>query len=189
MINEKGLVAAMKDAWKETRYSVVAYEENGLERIALHSGAWFVDAPRIHFPRKALALIVEHAGEIPENAAYSLSKTGGQQLLEKTIALQDIKNVYNTMKETAGMDIEKTRITWDNLEVWQKPEDMEVMLFDAFYLNIIDWKADDFFTEVYGQIMVSAGDRSLVIVLPAVSEKDKPYLSHLSQMQWTGGKE
>ena len=189
MISERGLVAAMKDAWKNGAYNVIAYEENDVERLAVDGGFWLVDTPRIHFPRKALALIVEHAGEIPENAAYSLSKKGGLQALVHPITLQRVQSFYQLMRENPTMDVEKTKLTWQEREVWQKPEDMEVMLFEKLYLDIIDQKADDYFQEVYGDTLFFVGDRSMAAIMPVVNESDKLFLAHLSQMPWTGGKE
>lgn len=186
MIDDKKLAAAMKDAWKDGHYDVVGYEDGGRDRLAVATAYWVVDIPRNLFPRKALALIVEHAGEIPENAAFSLSKARGLQTLVPEAALTSVRAIYNTMKANRADAIAKTRLTWDGLEVWQKTGNMEVMLFDSFYLNIIDRRSDEYIVNAYGEMLVFYGDHQIAAVMPVSAERDKLYIDHLSGMQWTG---
>lgn len=75
MIEERSLLAAIKDAWRTGGYSVVG---NGGELVLQGSG-WLAVLPRGIVPRKVLALLVEHLGEIPEGAAWKVYKKQGAQ--------------------------------------------------------------------------------------------------------------
>lgn len=75
MIDERGLLAAIKDAWRTGGYGVVG---NGGELVLQGSG-WLAVLPRGIVPRKVLDLLVEHLGEIPEGAAWKVYKKQGAQ--------------------------------------------------------------------------------------------------------------
>lgn len=69
VINEKGLCAAMKAAYKKksTGYKVAArISENGTEEIVLSAPGWTAIITRENAPRKVMALIVEHVGDLPQ---------------------------------------------------------------------------------------------------------------------------
>lgn len=54
MINEKGLCAAMKGAWRVGGYEVVGYGEEPM--LFINGYGWFAAAPVRQMPRKVLAL-------------------------------------------------------------------------------------------------------------------------------------
>ena len=62
LISEKGLVRAIKRAYKNSGYVVM----NTGDAVAIYTENWFVLANRALLPRKVLATIVEHMGAIPE---------------------------------------------------------------------------------------------------------------------------
>ena len=62
LISEKGLVRAIKRAYKNSGYVVM----NTGDAVAIYTENWFVLANRALLPRKVLATIVEHMGMIPE---------------------------------------------------------------------------------------------------------------------------
>ena len=89
IVNEKGLVAAMKDSYKGAGYSVAFGE--GRVRLAGHD--WSVWCRRDVLPRKALGLIAEHLGKLPKDeTAFRISKAMGaqQQLYEEMVGTEEI---------------------------------------------------------------------------------------------------
>ena len=62
IISEKGLSKAMKAAYSTVGYTVA----NMAGAMAIWTDEWCVKCLRWNLPRKALAMIVEHAGELPE---------------------------------------------------------------------------------------------------------------------------
>lgn len=62
LINEGGLIRAIKRAYKAGGYTVL----NTGNDVAIYTDRWFAMANRALLPRKVLATIVEHMGMIPE---------------------------------------------------------------------------------------------------------------------------
>ena len=76
LINESGLVRAIKSAYKHGGYTV----NNQGDTMDIYTETWFVKCKRAMLPRKALATIVEHMGMIPdENGPVSIGKDGDPQ--------------------------------------------------------------------------------------------------------------
>lgn len=64
LINESGLVQAVKAAYKHGGYTVAVTTDE----VAIYTGTWFVMCNRAMISNKVLATIVEHTGTIPEVA-------------------------------------------------------------------------------------------------------------------------
>ena len=84
LINEAGLVRAMKRAYRGEGYNVV----NRGGTIAIYTKTWYLEAGRGYIPRKALATIVEHMGEIPE--------AGNPVLVQKDVEAQAVMPEVST---------------------------------------------------------------------------------------------
>ena len=67
LINEGGLIRAIKRAYKAGGYTVL----NTGNDVAIYTDHWFAMANRALLPRKVLATIVEHMGMIPERDTVS----------------------------------------------------------------------------------------------------------------------
>ena len=82
VINEKGLCAAMKAAFKKqsTGYKVAArITDDGEEQIILSAPGCTVIIARENVPRKVMGLIVEHLGDIPQpDNAYQVQANNTQ---------------------------------------------------------------------------------------------------------------
>ena len=66
VIHEKGLLRAMKEAYKSDGYEIECKETGGMKEIHIETPRWYVMCVLKNLPRKVLGLIVEHLGEIPE---------------------------------------------------------------------------------------------------------------------------
>lgn len=66
VINEKGLLRAMKEAYKSDGYEIECVQTGGVKEIHIETTQWYVMCILKNLPRKVLGLIVEHLGEIPE---------------------------------------------------------------------------------------------------------------------------
>lgn len=83
LINESGLVRAVKSAYKSGGYTV----SNNGDTMAIYTENWFVKCKRAMLPRKVLATIVEHMGMIPNDGApVSIAKDGDPQLIMEDVA-------------------------------------------------------------------------------------------------------
>ena len=94
MIDERSLLAAIKDAWRTGGYSVAG---NGGELVLQGSG-WLAVLPRGIVPRKVLALLVEHLGEIPEGAAWKVYKKQGAQAQMVDMALEAVDTIRRELE-------------------------------------------------------------------------------------------
>lgn len=128
MINEKALCAAMKAAWRGGGYEVVAYGEQN--RIWINGAQWGVEMKKSEAPRKVLALLVEHLGEIPCGSAWAVSKAGGAQQMVVDMMLTRIDSLKNVLMREDEVEIKRTAMMWKGLEVWQK-ENLEVLTYDG----------------------------------------------------------
>ena len=89
LINEAGLVRAIKRAYKHGGYVVA----NLGDAVAIYTENWYIQANRALFSRKALATIVEHMGMIPEkNVPTSILKDEDPQLVLKEVAADDMSH-------------------------------------------------------------------------------------------------
>ena len=77
LINEGGLIRAIKRAYKAGGYTVL----NTGNDVAIYTAHWFAMANRALLPRKVLATIVEHMGMIPDTEPVSIVKDGEPQLI------------------------------------------------------------------------------------------------------------
>ena len=78
LINEAGVVRAIKRAYKGGGYTVSV--KGGI--MSIYTPSWYVQARREVMPRKVLAAIVEHAGMIPgENEPTNIMKDLEPQLV------------------------------------------------------------------------------------------------------------
>lgn len=84
LINEAGLVRAMKRAYSGAGYNV----NNQDGTMAIYTNTWYLEAGRECIPRKALATIVEHMGAIPE--------VGNPVLVQKDVEAQVIMPEVST---------------------------------------------------------------------------------------------
>lgn len=134
MINEKGLLAAMKKAYKSRGYVICAYREDDEKRYFINAHYWCVDIASNSLPRKVLSLIVEHIGDIPEGCTLEVTKTFGLQEVMKETVL-DLKEKITSDE---GETIKKTPLCFKNLQVWQVEENLEIVLLDPNFSSIVE---------------------------------------------------
>ena len=97
LINEGGLIRAIKRAYKAGGYTVL----NTGNDVAIYTDHWFAMANRALLPRKVLATIVEHMGMIPErDMPTSIIKDTEPQLVLKEWE----RAVWNALE---GVDLHK----------------------------------------------------------------------------------
>lgn len=82
LINESGLVRAIKSAYKRGGYTV---DNQGAE-VAIYTESWYVKCLRATLPRKVMAAIVEHTGMIPEEGVPVLI----QKDMDPQLVMEDV---------------------------------------------------------------------------------------------------
>ena len=116
VINESGLCAAMKDAFrkKSTGYKVALSQLEGeTPEIVISAQDWMAIIEKEHAPRKVLALIVEHLGDLPkvgqafhvrddnvQTEIFSMA-VPEQQEIQTNVAIKRTQVTYIRTKTTA----------------------------------------------------------------------------------------
>ena len=115
LINEAGLVRAIKRAYKHGGYVVA----NLGDAVAIYTENWYIQANRALFSRKALATIVEHMGMIPEkNVPTSIVKDEDPQLVLKEVAADDMNRWCGGER---GEEVTLVPVIMQGYQIFQPP--------------------------------------------------------------------
>lgn len=173
MIDERGLLAAVRSAWRGGGYEVVG---NGQE-LVLRGQGWLAVLPRGIAPRKVLALLVEHLGEIPEGAAWKVYKKQSAQAQMVDMALEAVDTIRRELEsEPNPREAHRTAMTWKNWEVWQT-EDLKVATFDP---NLVAMGVG--VAMAYGQRLVWDDEGGLLVVAPRRDDIEDALRQRLEQL-------
>jgi len=179
-IYDKGLLAAMKEAYKETGYTVAVIKG----RMIIQTTFWGVMLNRDAVTNSIKSLIVMHNGEIPkEGTAVNIQKRECSTMILEAVltTMEDLAKVYT---ETGGKPIKLTRLTFDGLRVWQTTTDLNIRLVDVDNQKILT-VADDMDTKLVGRYLYHRDSLCSVYVLTEQGlPEDVPLLNHLAQVQW-----
>ena len=179
MINEKGLLRAMKNAYRSGGYEVAGY---GAENMLFINGySWCVVVPQKQMPRKVLALLVEHVGCIPTGDAFRVHKNDGAQAIVLSMALQSKNGLYERLKTAFPVDIRQTAMTWKGWRVWQGVDSGEVLPFDGA-LTVIGMGDP----VLRGNLLVWEEAGELVCILPGNDVLDMALRELLKKTMLTG---
>lgn len=177
--NEKGLVRAMKAAYKEYGYTVACTDFGYI----ITGEMWGVSLHETAVPNTVKSLIVLHAGKLPAvGQAISVSK-GETSTMIYDMAVERIESLDRLYRENKRALIRPTRLTVDGYRLWQNPSTLAIVLIDPENQQILDFTDNDAYlicdtlygTTVYGSVFVHR---------ETVAPEDKPMLLHLEQMQW-----
>lgn len=115
LINENGLVRAIKKAYKAGGYIV----NNLGDTMAIYTDAWFIKCNRAILPRKALAVIVEHMGMIPElGAPVSVLKGEDPQQVMEEIARTNLDGWCTGERSD---DVTMVPVIMQGFQIYQPP--------------------------------------------------------------------
>ena len=130
MIDERGLLSAMKSTWRSEGYTVAGYREDGERVLCIHGASWLAAIPYSAISRKVLALLVEHLGEIPDGAAWTVRKGAGVQGQIMDVVLTRLDGLRRHIEEGEEELILRSSMMWKGYEVWQRPATLKVTAYD-----------------------------------------------------------
>ena len=180
VVDEKGLIRAMKEAYKEDGYKVAVEDKADIENVIIAAPLWTVVIQKSELPRKVLGLIAEHLGEIPfPGTAYQVQKKQTQTEIFSMVA-GAVMDFHSGEKERRL--IRKTKLTLGSYPVWQatprycvevNPELEEIMAGGTVRLI-----GDDL-------LMIDDDvSRAYIRCYTPKEEKELEQLRYLSQFQW-----
>lgn len=178
MIDEKGLCACMKEAWKGAGYTVTVLPCNmAMVRVP----EWAAIAPMDKLPRKALALLVEHIGAIPvEDEAYQCSKKFGAQVIVAGMEQEFYDRLERKIAET-DKKAEFSRIHYNTLHMVQNPETKEVIAVSPKFVRLVETEHRQ---EAYmSDEIIRWADGEEMVAIAGV-EIDREAKRHLEGFKW-----
>lgn len=191
MLNETGLAARMREAWKSSGYTVTA--KNG--ELMLNGIGWAVRARTDKLPRRCLGLLAEHMGGLPEDGdCVQLSKAQGAQNKISGAELsfwQDAERLCDDLVyDDPPARVRQTPLTIGGYELWQNLRSMQVLRVRAELGRILDAEArsDGGFLgsegRVAGAMIFDDGD-VIAVVIP-MARGDDAMLQQLDGFPWRG---
>lgn len=183
VVNEKGLLSVMKNAYKNSGYKVAAEGNGDLGKIILTGHGWAVISTRKHLPRKVTGLIAEHLGDVPKSGeAYQVRKKETNAVIFG-MALDSVPKV----DQEPQWKIMKTDLTMAGMNLWQRSADNQIIRIEPDLENIISG---------YGRDIVMAGDGTVVVAgavsrvyiqcLRIKSKEEAEKLNYLGKIAWVG---
>ncbi len=181
VINEKALCALMKDAFrkKSTGYKVAAQlSKKGERELVLSAPGWTTVISRENAPRKVLALIVEHVGDLPEEGMAF-------QVQDKNVQTE----IYNMAVPDAGAPatgykVKRTKLTYEGYQIWQRVDNLQVFMVAPKIEDLMDNYNREVRMTEDGMFYVEGIASRLHIQPLQVKQNELPALHHLAQLQW-----
>lgn len=182
IVNEKGLIRAMKEAYKSTGYKVAADDTGGQIDIILAGALWTVVVEKSTIPRKVLGLIAEHIGEIPEPGTAYHVKRGETQTEIFNIVTQAVRDFHSG--ELERRIIWRTNLTLGGYPLWQAATDHKVVKVHPEQEDIMYWSGET--VRMIGDDLLFLDDMTsrAYITTGAVRDDERSMLEHLSKIQW-----
>ena len=182
VINEKGLCEAMKAAFRKrsTGYKVAAkLSKIGEEEIIISAPGWTAIITRENAPRKVLALIVEHVGDLPqEGQAFQVQDTKAQAEIFD-MAVPELETLV------AGAEVKRTQLNYNGYQIWQRTDDHTVFMMAPNHENMLDNFKRQVKAMDNGAVFYAEGIASRLYIQPLkVQQNELTALHHLAKLQW-----
>lgn len=173
MIKERALLSALKNDWKGAGYTVGRTKD----RLLLGGNGWTLGCAMEVLPRKVLALLVEHLGEIPKaDDCWTVSKAAGSQ----TAILKVADKEFLDSLDARGEEAAQTRLTFGGWRVWQELGSLKVLLMDEDLTSIVVLPKDGAAESFGDGLIKDAGPDVLVVI----SKGMPPEAEYLQAVQW-----
>lgn len=178
-IYDKGLIRAMKKAYRDDGY-YVAVTDNG---VLIQSDGWGVEITAAAVPNSVKSLIVLHNGSLPRmnSAVYVRKGECADAILETVTGCMD--DLAKKFVATSGSNIKPTRLTMDGCRVWQTTDRLNIRLVDVEDQQILAGQSVDAYL-ISGAIFGSNWFGRMYVRTQMVVPEDRPLVDHLAQMQW-----
>ena len=182
VINEKGLLRAMKEAYKSDGYEIECKQTGGIKEIHIETTRWYVMCVLKNLPRKVLGLIVEHLGEIPApGQAVQVKKKECQ-----TKIITENRDAFRGITPDDCINppsVHKTNLVYRYSNIWQQGRGNKVLWVDPDLEDIMNLHGK---VVCLGEkVLHMAGTHSSVSIAPSDPQRaqDKRMLEYLAGIQ------
>lgn len=184
VIREKGLLKAMKEAYKQDGYKVASLGTEHGSWLLIQGSGWAVEIEAGNVPRKVLGLIVEHLGKLPEtDEAFQCRKDAPQTVIYDTAA-HLTEDMDGRAEQGKPAKAKETALTWNGFYLWQRTGDLEIIMIDPEDQEILDVRDRDVYTLGNALYVAGCASRAYIFQRGPSTGADK-HMEHLAQMQWT----
>lgn len=180
LINESGLVRAIKRAYKTGGYTVACQGD----AMAIYTQNWLVQCKRAALPRKVLATMVEHMGLIPErDAPVFIEKDGDPQEVMEDVAKDEMDH-WKTGKITENVTM--ATVIMQGFQIFQPDGGGACYGVPAYMLGMMERDAVE-----HGTAQVIDADRILwqgdgeAVVIDAVRKAVSSWAKEWERAVWT----
>ena len=180
LINEAGLIRAIKRAYKAGGYTVA----NHGDAISIYAQTWYIQINRALVTNKVLAAIVEHMGMIPEvGAPTSVMKDEEPQLVMAEVATDDMAHWRSGQR---GEEVTMVPVIMQGYQIFQPPGGGACWGLPLLFLDMIERDA----AEHTGADVIDA-DRLLweadgeAVVIDAVRKARSSWSKEWERAVWT----
>lgn len=180
LINEAGLIRAIKRAYKAGGYTVA----NHGDAISIYAQTWYIQINRALVTNKVLATIVEHMGMIPEvNAPTSVMKDEEPQLVMAEVATDDMAHWRSGQR---GEEVTMVPVIMQGYQIFQPPGGGACWGLPLLFLDMIERDAAE-----HNGADVIDGDRLLweadgeAVVIDAVQKARSSWSKKWERAVWT----
>lgn len=186
VINEKALLAQMKQAYQNGGYRVLVSDS----RMVFSNGYWLASIDKDNVPSKLLGMLAEHIREVPgEGQAYRVYKTKEGTIAQSAILEDALKPLLN-MQEQRDEAWEapnppmmlQTPLTYNGTQLWQSLPGNDIYMIDPRYSVMISQKAEDVWK--VGNGLYVQGEISELWVLRVVEGAESDRIKHLEAIAW-----
>ena len=181
VISETGLCAAMKAAFKKksTGYKVAArLPKAGKEEIVLSAPEWIAIINRENAPRKVLALIVEHMGDLPAaGEAFQVQDTKAQT----EIYSMAVPELGEPME---GFNVKRTQLQYNGYQIWQQTNNQNVFMISPKHEDMLDHYNRPVRLAENGMFYAEGLVSRLYLKPLQVMQNDLTALHHLAKLKW-----
>lgn len=166
VVNEKGLIRAMKEAYKSAGYKVAVDDSGGKSSL----------------PRKVLGMIAEHVGEIPDSGTAYHVKAKETQTEMFNIVTQQVEDYHSGEKERRI--VRRTNLVMGGYPLWQTPTDQKVVKVHPDHEDIRNWGGKTVRMIGDDLLMIDDTTSRAYIATGAVRDDEQNMLLHLSKILW-----
>lgn len=182
ILNEKPLVKRMNKDWKEEGYTVAGFFVDEEPWIGIVGTGYLAAVERSNAPRKVLAAIAEHAGDLPGvGQAWLVQKGSETQMADSEYVEETIRELLDGEPEEGLMV--RCRLILGLRRLWQNTASGVIWLMDPEKTNIA--AAPSSSIEAVGPWIRFRGKHSAACVCrETADETDEKLLEHLKKVRW-----
>ena len=183
VVDEKGLISAMKEAFKTTGYKVAVDETAGSIDYIIDGINWAVVIEKGSLPAKVFGLIAEHVRDsiLPGQAVQVRKKEVRTMIFGPMV--EDVRSIIESDKPRRI--IRRTKLNLGGYPLWQGVTDRKMIKLSPEYEEVMLWGGNNI-VRMIGDNIVFVADESSAVYIRNIGKysAETDLLDFLSQMEW-----